>query len=193
MIYPAKKEYLNFASELVKAGEIIVYPTDTLYGLGVDATNSESIRQINILKGRSEPLSIVVSDLDMIDEFAIIDPEFSNIISTFLPGPFTFLLRKKSSILSSLVTLGTQILGIRIPDHNFPRNIVRKVGKPIITTSINRHGKQPLTQVSQVEIDFPDLSIFEDQKVRDSLGSTIIDLTTSTPKIVRQGDGSFSL
>ncbi|NQU66745.1 MAG: threonylcarbamoyl-AMP synthase [Candidatus Marinimicrobia bacterium] len=191
MIYPANNEYVNYASKLVKEGEIIVYPTDTLYGLGVDATNTEAIRLLNFLKGRSEPLSVVVSDIDMIDKYAIVNPEFLDIINSLFPGPFTFLLQKKPSGLSPLVTLNSLSIGIRIPDHNFPRNIVKKSGCPIITSSINRHGKQPLIEVSQVEIDFPDLTIFEDQKVRDSLGSTIVDLTTSPPHIVRQGDGKF--
>ena len=191
MIYPANKEYVNYASELIKEGEIIVYPTDTLYGLGVDATKTDAIRQLNFLKGRSEPLSIVVSDMEMIDLYAMVDPKYMELISTLLPGPFTFLLRKKPSNLSPLVTLNSQNLGIRIPNHNFPRGVVKNSGCPIITTSINRHGNQPLIQVSQVEIDFPDLTIFEDQKERDSLGSTIVDLTVVHPKIVRQGDGEF--
>lgn len=191
MIYPASEEYVNYASELIKEGEIIVYPTDTLYGLGVDAIKTDAIRQLNFLKGRSEPLSIVISDIDMIDQYATINPKYMDLISTLLPGPFTFLLQKKTSNLSPLVTLNSPKLGIRIPDHNFPRGIVKKFGYPITTTSINRHGKQPLIQVSQVEIDFPDLTIFEDQKERDSLGSTIVDLTDVQPKIVRQGDGEF--
>ncbi len=193
MIYPATNEYIDFAIRLLEEGEIIAYPTDTLYGLGTDATNTDAIRELNLLKGRSIPLSIVVSDLDMLKEFAVTEPSMIPELSRLLPGPYTVLLEKKDSRLSPLVTLDSPKVGIRIPNHDFPLEIVRRTGFPIITTSINRHGKAAMTDIGRIEEDFPQLTIFEDQKLRESLGSTIVDFTVTPVRIIRQGDGKYPL
>ena len=114
-------------------------------------------------------------------------------IQKLFPGPYTVLLKKKVSELSPLITLDSTLIGIRIPKHPFPIQIVEALGKPIITTSINRHGTEPLKDISQVAIDFPDIVIFEDQIVKNSKGSTIIDMTQNNPKVVRVGDGKYPL
>lgn len=193
MIYPASKSYHQFASDLIKEGEMIVYPTDTLYGLGVDASNTHAIRKLNRLKGRSVPLTIVVSDFDMLENYAHFDssqlPEFKKL----LPGPYTLLLDKKGSDLSPSVTLDSTKIGIRIPNHSFPIEIVKLNNVPIITTSINRHGTEPIILISEMEKEFPHVTIFEDQDDHESLGSTIIDYSVKPPKIFRQGDGIFPI
>jgi tRNA threonylcarbamoyl adenosine modification protein (Sua5/YciO/YrdC/YwlC family) len=193
MIYPAEAEYLDYAVSLLADGEVIVYPTDTLYGFGVDATDTNAIRKVNALKGRSLPLSIVLEDLDHLENYAQIPEEHQELIPKLLPGPYTVLLSKNSTDLSPLVTLDSPKLGIRIPDHPFPRGLVKKLGRPIVTTSINRHGNAPLNTVSEVALDFPDIIIFEDKIIRDSQGSTIVDLTATPPRVVREGDGVFPL
>ena len=95
--------------------------------------------------------------------------------------------------LSYLVQNGSTNIGIRIPDHPFPKHLVKLLNKPIITTSINRHGKEPLNDVTQVEIDFPNIDIYEDSNHRTSKGSTIIDYSKSPPKVMRHGDGPYPL
>ena len=140
MIYPINNESINFAKSLINDGEIIAYPTDTLYGFGVDATNSKAISKLNLLKGRTQPLSIIVSDMNKINQYAVISTEIKNTISQFLPGPYTLLLQKNNSNLSELITYGSDLIGIRIPEHNFPIKLVKKINKPIVTTSINKKG-----------------------------------------------------
>ena len=193
MIYPATSQYIDLANSSLKNGDIIVYPTDTLYGFGVDATNSDAIRRLNQLKGRSQPLSIVLESIDHMHEFAIFEKNIEKEMRTLLPGAYTVLLPAKTSNLSPLVQNGFSNIGIRIPDHSFPLNLVKLFGQPIITTSINRHGDVPLNDVNQVAIDFPHFDLFENSKHSPSKGSTIIDYTTSPPSIVRKGDGPYPL
>ncbi len=191
MIYPATDQYIDLALAALEDGEIIVYPTDTLYGFGVDATNTEAIQRLHRLKGKVKPLSIVLESVDHMHDFAEFDVDIKSEINKLFPGSYTVLLPSKRSNLSSLVQNGSLSVGIRIPDHFFPVQLVKLLGKPIITTSINRHGNEPLNDVTQVEIDFPNVDIFEDAKHTPSKGSTIIDYSTSPPEVIRDGDGTY--
>lgn len=193
MIYPAKDDYLKLALTALESGEVIVYPTDTLYGFGVDATNTDAIKKLNALKGRSQPLSIVLNSIQEISRYAHFDASILDKFSSLFPGPYTALLESKDSDLSPLVQNGSPKIGIRIPNHNFPIQLAEKLEKPVITTSINRHGKAPLNDVTQVEIDFPDVDIFEDTVLHNSKGSTIIDFTETPEVVVRQGDGKYPI
>ena len=193
MIYPATDQYIDLAKHALDNGEVIVYPTDTLYGFGVDATNTAAIQRLNHLKGRSQPLSIVLESIEHMHEFANFDGEVEMEIEKLFPGVYTVLLHSEDNSLSPFVQNGSPKIGIRIPDHFFPVKLVQLIGKPIITTSINRHGNDPLNDVTQVEIDFPNVDIFEDSTHTPSIGSTIIDYTSSPPTIVRKGDGPYPL
>ena len=193
MIYPATDQYIDLSKTTLENGEVIVYPTDTLYGFGVDATNTEAIQRLNRLKGRVKPLSIVLESLDHMHDFAEFDGKNESEINTLFPGAYTVLLPPKKNALSPLVQSGSLSIGIRIPDHFFPVELVKLLGKPIITTSINRHGTDPLNDVTQVEIDFPNVDIFEDSNHTPSNGSTIIDYTASPPVVIREGDGPYPL
>ena len=193
MIYSATEQYIDLACSALKNGDVIVYPTDTLYGFGVDATNTEAIQRLNRLKGRVKPLSIVLESLDHMHDFAEFDLDIESQIKALFPGCYTVLLPAKESNLSPFVQNGSPKIGVRIPDHFFPVKLVNLLGKPIITTSINRHGNDPLNDVTQVEIDFPNVDIFEDSNHSPSKGSTIIDFSSSPPIIIRDGDGPYPL
>ena len=193
MIYPATDQYIDLANDALKNGDVIVYPTDTLYGFGVDATNTDAIRRLNRLKGRSQPLSIVLESVKHVHDFAEFDGNIESEINQLFPGGYTVLLHAKKSDLSFLVQNGSSSIGIRIPDHFFPVKLVKLLGRPIITTSINRHGTDPLNDVTQVEVDFPNVNIFEDSNHSPSKGSTIIDYTASPPLVIREGDGPYPL
>jgi len=193
MIYPATDQYINLANDTLEKGEIIVYPTDTLYGFGVDATNTKAIHKLNRLKGRIQPLSIILESVEHIHDFAEFDVDIESQMKELFPGCYTALLPAKESDLSPFVQNGSPKIGVRIPNHFFPVKLVKLLEKPIITTSINRHGNDPLNDVTQVEIDFPNVDIFEDSNHSLSKGSTIIDFSSSPPTIVRDGDGPYPL
>ena len=191
MIYPATEKYIEMAVNSLKNGDVIVYPTDTLYGFGVDATNSDAIQKLNRLKGRSQPLSIVLQQVSDISNYAMVTPEIETELEKLFPGEYTVLLPSIKSNLSPMVFNSSPLVGIRIPFHFFPLQLVKVFGKPVITTSINRHGTTPLNDVTQVEIDFPNVEIFEDNDHTPSQGSTIIDMSQNPFKVVRQGDGKY--
>ena len=193
MIYPATDQYIDLAKNTLKNGELIVYPTDTLYGFGVDATSSEAIQRLNQLKGRAQPLSIVLKSVNQIHEFAEFEGDVKSEINKLFPGAYTVLLPSIKSNLSPLVQNGSHSIGVRIPDHFFPIQLVKILGNPIITTSINRHGNEPINDITQVEIDFPNIDIFEDKDHTPSNGSTIIDYSASPSVLVRHGDGHYPL
>ena len=193
MIYPATDQYIDLAHNALENGEVIVYPTDTLYGFGVDATNSDAIHRLNRLKGRIQPLSIILESVEHMHDFAEFQDEIKTEVNNLFPGAYTVLLPAESNELSPFVQNGSPNIGIRIPDHFFPVKLVKMLEKPIITTSINRHGNDPLNDVTQVEIDFPNVDIFEDSSHTPSKGSTIVDFSTSPPKVIRDGDGPYPL
>ena len=193
MIYPATDQYIDLAHNALKNGEVIVYPTDTLYGFGVDATNTDAIHRLNRLKGRIQPLSIVLESVEHMHDFAEFQGEIEDEVNNLFPGAYTVLLPAESNELSPFVQNGSPNIGVRIPNHFFPIKLVKMLGKPIITTSINRHGNDPLNDVTQVEIDFPNVDIFEDSSHTPSKGSTIVDFSTSPPKVIRDGDGPYPL
>jgi len=193
MIYPATDQYIDLAHNALENGEVIVYPTDTLYGFGVDATNTDAIHRLNRMKGRIQPLSIVLESVEHIHDFAEFTGEIEIEVNNLFPGAYTVLLPAESNELSPFVQNGSPNIGVRIPDHFFPVKLVKMLGKPIITTSINRHGNDPLNDVTQVEIDFPNVDIFEDSSHTPSKGSTIVDFSTSPPKVIRDGDGPYPL
>ena len=191
MIYTATDQYIDLAHNALENGEVIVYPTDTLYGFGVDATNSDAIHRLNRLKGRIQPLSIILESVEHMHDFAEFQGEIETEINNLFPGAYTVLLPAERNELSPFVQNGSPNIGMRIPDHFFPVKLVKMLGKPIITTSINRHGNNPLNDVTQVEIDFPNVDIFEDSSHTPSKGSTIVDFSTSPPKVIRDGDGPY--
>ena len=193
MIYPATDQYIDLAHNALENGEVIVYPTDTLYGFGVDATNTDAIHRLNRLKGRIQPLSIVLESVEHMHDFAEFQGEIESEVNNLFPGAYTVLLPAEASELSPFVQNGSPNIGVRIPEHFFPVKLVKMLSKPIITTSINRHGNDPLNDVTQVEIDFPNVDIFEDSSHTPSKGSTIVDFSTSPPKVIRYGDGPYPL
>ena len=193
MIYPATDQYIELAYDALNNGEIIVYPTDTLYGFGVDATNTKAIQNLNRLKGRVQPLSIIINTIEEISNFSKINESLLNEIKKYFPGKYTALLNAKKHNLSPLIQNGSTKIGLRIPNHSFPIKLTKLLKKPIVTTSINRHGNEALNDVTQVEIDFPNIDIFEDVNHNLSKGSTIIDFSQTPYQIVRKGDGIFPL
>ena len=120
MIYPATNQYINLAFKALQDGEVIVYPTDTLYGFGVDATNTNAIQRLNRLKGRVQPLSIIIKSIDQINDYAEINVNLLSELKKLFPGKYTALLSAKKNNLSPLIQNGSSKIGLRIPNHFFP-------------------------------------------------------------------------
>ena len=174
-------------------GNMIIYETDTLYGLGVDATNSEAILKINKLKKRAMPLSVMLKSINEIKKYASVSENEFKIIERILPGPFTLLLKPRPSNLSNLVTYNSNKIGIRVPNNKFCLQLLSKFKKPIITTSVNVHGTQSLNNIDEIEEKFFNIDTYEGNINNDSNGSTILDFMENKTNIIRQGDGIFNL
>ena len=192
MIYRIEKDKnIELAAQLIISGNIIIYSTDTLYGFGVDATNSKAIKKLNEIKGRSQAYSIIVSSLNMLKQYAIIDDFIEIELKKIFPGPFTAILKTVDNNLSKLVSNNLSTVGIRIPNFNPILKVVQKINKPIITTSVNYHGEGSINKLSLIEDQFSGIDVFTDYKDKKSIGSTIIDFSNKPFKILRQGDGAY--
>ena len=186
-----KENQINDAIKTLDKGDILIYPTDTLYGLGADATNTSAIEKINKLKKRKSPLSIMISSLKEIDKYAIINSYTTQELKKIFPGPFTALLQSKKTNLSYLVTNESNKIGIRVPNNSFCLNLLNQYKKPIITTSVNTHGERSLNNINEIEKKFSEINIYYQNNNLDSKGSTIIDFTENPPRIIRKGDGNY--
>ena len=187
--FKASSENISIAIKNLADSNIIAHSTDTLPGLAADATNSNAINKIIKLKKRSGPYSIIINSLGDIKKYAIINQKKMDEIKKLLPGKFTILLKNNHNHNLSKLALGnSELIGFRIPEHDFTNELVHKFKKPIITTSLNVTKKESITDLKTASIDFKDLVIFDDEINRDSKGSTILDFSSDTIKIIRYGD-----
>ena len=135
--------------EKILSGKVFVYPTDTVYGLGCDASNTSSVDRIKKIKGRDadKPLSVIAPSIEWIRDNCLIDEGLD--LGKYLPGPYTLILKKKDAGFLDLVASGDTI-GVRIPDSEFCDDI-RKVGRPFVTTSVNLSGENPAVRVEEID------------------------------------------
>jgi len=187
VIYPPLQPALVSALAHAKAGGVVVYPTDTLYGLGGDATNASVVSKVILLKNRpaDQPLSILFSDWAMARDYVKLDAALEKKLGELTPGPFTFLLPLKQP----LPVTSSLLVGCRIPDHEFCLSWVKRFGKPIITTSANRHKLAPPHAIEELDENIlrdADL-VVDGGPSANNVGSTIIDVPKK--RILRAGAG----
>jgi len=154
----------------IKKGKIFIYPTDTIYGIGCDATNQQSVNKIKQIKKRkNKPMSVIAPNISWIKDHLIIDID----LDKYLPGPFTIILKKKNKNFLKHVS-DTDMLGIRIPKCNITKTI-QMSGVPFITTSVNLAGEKPITKISEIPDQIKDqIDVIIDQGPLTGKPSTII-------------------
>lgn len=167
----------------IREGKVIIYPTDTIYGIGCDAKNTDSVLKIREMKQRDleKPFSVIAqSKRWILSNFDVNESYIDK-----LPGPFTFIIRaKKGKLVSNHVAKDSSTLGVRIPDHPFTR-IVQKSNTPFVTTSVNVSGEKPVTEVSRIPNKIAKrVDIIIDAGRLDNKPSTVIDLTGRIAKII---------
>lgn len=198
-IYPENpnERDIRHVVEVLKNGGIIIYPTDTVYGLGCDITNFKAVERIARLKNVSvekSNFSFICSDLSHLSDFSKpISNQLFKLLKRYLPGPFTFILHANSNV-PKYFKGKKKTVGIRIPDNSIVLEIVRVLGNPILSTSI--HDEDEIIEYStdpelihEKYKDITDLVI--DGGYGDNVPSTIVDCTGDVPEIVRQGKGIF--
>jgi tRNA threonylcarbamoyl adenosine modification protein (Sua5/YciO/YrdC/YwlC family) len=174
-------QVVKYAVNVLAKGGVIVYPTDTLYGFGADATNDEAIDKINLIKERSGPMSVIAADENMAIEWMDIEDEQIEVVKPYLGGTQTLIARVKFNVVSSTILGEDNTLGIRIPNNKFCNELSFQFGKPIVSTSVNRTGEQPMNDTVQIESEFSsevDLLI-DGGTLPKTKGSTIYKFTDS--------------
>lgn len=184
-------EGLERAVELIKGGDVVAFPTETVYGLGANALDKEAVKKIFLAKGRpmDNPLIIHIADKTMIDELAIdISSQARAVIEAFMPGPITVIL-KKADCVPDEVSAGLATVGIRFPFHSVAQKFIKACGLPICAPSANTSTKISPTSAKHV---FEDMQgkiplILEGGDCQVGIESTIIDMSGDTPTILRPG------
>lgn len=186
---------IDHVVEVLKKGGIIIYPTDTIYGIGCDLFNRQAIDRlcrIKEVKPKSLNLSFICYDMSHISEYVKgMDTPTFKILKRALPGPYTFILESSSKV-PKILNVNKKTVGIRIPDHNIPRQIVQTLGNPIVTSSIKDDDKviEYTTDPEHIFGEFEHLvDIVIDGGYGGNIPSTVIDCTSGIPEVIREGLG----
>ena len=184
----SSKNAIQAAGNVILFGGVIVYPTDTLYGFGVDARNENAIKRLNAIKGRTGPMSVIAPDVNTVLNWTNISYQDWEMVKKFLRGPTTIILPVKKGIVHSSILGKDGTLGIRIPSHSFGPELTSKLGFPITTTSVNKTYENPLNNPKDIIHKFDgefDLLI-DDGNLPKAKGSTIYKLEKSKLTIIRR-------
>lgn len=185
------KDVFSEVAERLLIGEIIAFPTETVYGLGANAFNDAAVDKIFRAKERpvDNPLSVLIAEKEQIYDLVIeLDDKSLRLVNHFWPGPLTIVLKHKSG-LSPLVTAGLSTVGVRMPANEIALEIIRAAGIPLATTSANSSGRPSPTTAAHVYADLNGKinGIVDGGSTGSGLESTVIDMTSETPTILRPG------
>ena len=185
------------AVAILKKGGVIIYPTDTVYGMGCDISNQKAIERVYALRGlkpEKSNLSFICYDLTHISQYTKpFDTAVFRVLKKALPGPFTFIFNASSQV-PKLLSSKKKTVGIRIPDNNIVREIVRVLGNPIVTTSIHDDDEilEYSTDPELIYEKFQDqVDLVIDGGYGDHVASTIVDVTSGEFEVIREGKGEL--
>ncbi|KRL00139.1 L-threonylcarbamoyladenylate synthase [Liquorilactobacillus capillatus] len=187
-----KADEIQAAAAELKKGELIAFPTETVYGLGADATNEQAVKRVYLAKGRpsDNPLIVTVSSLEMVKKYVVdLNEDAQKLIKHFWPGPLTLIFKIKPGSLSKAVTGGLETAAFRMPANRVTRELITRVGVPLVGPSANTSGKPSPTTAAHV---FHDLEgriagIVDDGPTTVGVESTILDMSVTTPVVLRPG------
>ena len=184
-----KKNDVTAALKALKRGEVVLYPTDTLYALGADILNERAVRKVFDIKHRpySIPLPVAVASMHSMEQLAYLNTTAKKIIKHFLPGTLTIIVKKKPSV-PDLVTSGQDNVAIRIPNNTIALQLLAHYG-PLTVTSANLHTQQTLGIINDIlmQLHTHDIPVCLDDGMHEGTPSTIVDVTTLKLKVIRQG------
>jgi tRNA threonylcarbamoyl adenosine modification protein (Sua5/YciO/YrdC/YwlC family) len=185
--------FLKAAVDVLKNGGLILYPTDSVYGLGCDLFNKNAVEKIYQIKGNDKRklLSFICSDLKNISEYAYVSNPAYKIMRHLLPGPFTFILSATKQVPRILLEK-RKTVGIRVPDHAVCQALLTEFGKPIISTSARLPNQEFMSDPDSIADIFERLvDLFLDAGPGGLEPSTIVDFSEDAPVVVRQGKGKL--
>ena len=184
-------EILKQTAKIIKNGGIVVFPTETVYGIGTNGLDKVAIKKLYEIKKRplEKPISLLVSNIKMIEDLVedITDIEYK-LIKEFFPGPLTIILKKKN-IVPDILTANKETVGIRIPDNDIALKLIEYAKTPIATTSANISGNKSGTNIEDIKNGFKDKvdCYIDGGKSKLGIGSTIVQVVDGVPKILREG------
>ena len=187
------KEIYQQALEALNNHQIIAFPTETVYGLGVFYDDQEAYELLNTVKRRKEdkPYTMMLSNVEDVEKYAFIQNKYLNLIKKYMPGSLTILVRSKDNV-PNYVTHNTGIIGIRIPSNKEALDLLKYVKKPLLVPSANRADQSPARTYEEVVTIFGDeVKVVVPGQIQSGEPSTIIDLTGEEIKLVRKGPIPF--
>ena len=185
------EETIQEAANQIKAGNLVAFPTETVYGLGADATNETAVKKVYQAKGRpsDNPLIVHVADVSQVEKYAVINDRARKLMDKFWPGPLTIILPIKPNALSKTVTGGLNTAAFRNPANKKTIELIKLAGVPIVGPSANTSGKPSPTKVEHVlhDLDGKIAGVLDDGETKIGVESTVIDISGEIPSILRPG------
>ncbi len=176
----------------LEAGEIVAYPTDTVYALGCDLANKKAIDRLYQVKGMNpgQPLAFICPDLADLSKYAVVDNQAYRLLRRVLPGPYTFILTATREVPKMLHTSERRTVGIRVPDAPIIVEIVRALGRPVVSTTAHKPGDEHMViDARDVEPTFPGVDLVLDGGLGGREPTTVVDLSHGSIDVVREGAG----
>jgi len=198
-IHPKNPEprLVRKAGDILRAGGIIIYPTDTVYGMGCSIEDKSAVERIHLIKRQrsDKPFSFICSDLTHISEYARVSNMAFRTMKHLIPGPYTFVLpAARMKQLAKILISKRKTVGIRVPDSPVTQAIVKELGHPILSTSVTTEEGELLNDPENITRYFKNIvDLIIDGGVLHSEPSTVIDLTGDEPEILRQGAGVVAI
>jgi L-threonylcarbamoyladenylate synthase len=190
LIYPDSEATRERAAETIAAGGLVAFRTDTFYGIGADPFNTRALEAINELKGRDgKPILVIVSDAEVVERLlARRTPDFDALAARLWPGALTLVAEARAGV-PDILTAGTGTVGVRLPDDDDAREVVRACGGVLTATSANQAGQPPARTAETVARYFPrGLGLVIDGgAARTELPSTVLDVSGARPRLIREG------
>lgn len=191
---PERPHYRALAeiADTVKKGGVVIYPTDTIYGMGCDVYQAKAVKKIEAAKDRErgKPFSFICRDLSQISEFAFVPNWAFRAMTKVLPGPYTFILEARRTNLPKKLVGNRNTVGVRIPANPICATLAELVGAPLVSTSVNVAGADHLSEIEKIPASFtPYVDAIIDVGPLFGEPSTVIDATGAAPILLRQGAG----
>jgi L-threonylcarbamoyladenylate synthase len=187
------EECVRAAKEVLAGGGVIIYPTDTLYGLGADAFSTAGFEKVCMIKGRDErrPIHAIFANLASVQDYAVVTPMGEKLARAFLPGPLTLVFEKKPHLTTGIAH-NIPSVGVRIPNNRFCLSLAQEFGKPFTTTSANVSHEGPLPTIAGIVSQLGDTASFVDLAIdagplSTDMRSTVVDARADVPFIFREG------
>jgi L-threonylcarbamoyladenylate synthase len=185
---PGKVADIHTAAKVIRDRGVVIYPTETVYGIGADALSGTAVRNVFAIKKRPSPVSLAVSGYEMIEDVSFCDADTMELIRKLLPGPITVILPKKP-VVPDILTAGSDRVGIRYPDHEITLRLIDLSGTPVTSTSANLPGEPPAREVCEINAEVLDGAdcVIDGGRCVYEVASTVVDLVEM--RVLRKGAG----